>query len=111
MSAVLQDEPAPIDASDADHAAELLRDILLRGDRESIADLRDELTALEHRLADRDQLVSLLAPVLNRALSRSARDTEAQLVAALYPVFFPLMRRAIRGWFEHQIDRFRTALG
>lgn len=95
----------------ANEAADLLRDLLLRSDRESIAGLRAELAAIHRELHDRDQLVELLMPVLNRALARSARDSEAQLVAALHPVFFPLFRRAVRAWFEQQIERFRTALG
>lgn len=110
MPAVPDEALATADEA-ADEAADLLRDLLLRSDRESIAGLRDELAAMHRELHDRDQLAALLMPVLNRALARSARDTEAQLVAALHPIFFPLFRRAVRAWFEHQVERFRSALG
>ena len=92
-------------------AAELLRDILLRADRATLADVQSQLTELRQQMNDRTRAAAELAPALNRALARNARETQDQMVAALYPIFFPLLRRAIRGWFERVVDDFKSLFG
>ncbi|HQV68326.1 MAG TPA: hypothetical protein PLJ62_09520 [Thermoflexales bacterium] len=106
-------EPAvdEITASTVDEAAELLREILLRSDRAAIADVQAQLEDLRNQMNDRVRAATDLAPALNRALARNARETQDQMVAALYPIFFPLVRRAIRGWFEKAVDDFRSLFG
>jgi vacuolar-type H+-ATPase subunit H len=94
-----------------DEAAELLRDILLRADRATLADVQSQLTELRQQMNDRTRAAAELAPALNRALARNARETQDQMVAALYPIFFPLLRRAIRGWFERVVDDFKSLFG
>lgn len=94
-----------------DEATELLREILLRGDRAMLADLQIQLAQLRDQMNDRSRAAAELASALNRALARNARETQDQMVAALYPIFFPLVRRAIRGWFERVIDDFRSLFG
>lgn len=106
-------EPAVDEAAAGavDEATELLREILLRGDRAAIADVQAQLEELRRQMNDRARAATELAPALNRALARNARETQDQMVAALYPIFFPLVRRAIRGWFERVADDFRSLFG
>lgn len=104
-----QAEDSAVEA--VDEAVELLREILLRGDRATLAGVQTQLTELRDQLNDRSRAATELAPALNRALARNARETQDQMVAALYPIFFPLVRRAIRGWFDRAIDDFRSLFG
>jgi hypothetical protein len=93
-----------------DEATELLRDILLHSDRQTIEDIRSQLQDLQSQLHDRDRLTEWISPVFNRVMAHNVRETQPQLVAAMYPLFFPLMRRAVGAWFQRLFEPIRNLL-
>ena len=76
----------------ADPSLEDLRQILFG---QQVARLEGELDDLEQRLADRDALIALVAPVLSDAIRRKIRDAREEMIEALYPVIGQAVVRAV----------------
>lgn len=79
----------------ADTSADLLREILLRGDRQRTDDLHAQVADLERQVTDKDALIALLMPVLGDVLRQKIRDAREEMVEALYPIIGQVVVRAV----------------
>ena len=79
----------------ADPGLEALREILLKRDRQQIAQNEAALKALEQRINDKDALVATITPVLGDAIRIKIRDSREEMVEALYPIIGKLVVRAV----------------
>lgn len=90
----------PPDADDL--AMELLRDLLFGEYRQQIARMRAEvndlqglLDALELQINDKEALVNTITPVIADAIRTNIRESQSEMVDALYPIMGKLVQRSV----------------
>lgn len=79
----------------SDDELELLRLLLLQADRTRTDTLRQEVTALEERLADPEKLVETMRPILGDLIRANIESNREEMVEALYPIIGRLVTRAV----------------
>lgn len=89
-------------AAPGDEAMELLRDLLFGEYRQQIARMRAEvndlqglLDALELQINDKEALVSTITPVIAEAIRTNIRESQSEMVDALYPIMGKLVQRSV----------------
>lgn len=89
-------------AAAGDEAMELLRDLLFGEYRQQIARMRAEvndlqglLDALEVQINDKEALVSTITPVIAEAIRTNIRESQSEMVDALYPIMGKLVQRSV----------------
>jgi hypothetical protein len=97
-----------------DGAIEDLRALLLRADRQQLADLQARLADVEQRVGDADAMIAAITPLLSEMIRRSIRDAREQMIEALYPIIGQVVMRAvseaIRDLARSVDERMRHAL-
>ena len=89
----MDNDSSPLPGDDA--ALEALRDILIRHDRERVAQLAAQVAELERRINDREALVATITPALGAAIRRKIRDAREEMIEALYPIIGQTVVRAV----------------
>jgi hypothetical protein len=81
---------------------ELLRDLLFGEYRQQIARMRAEvndlqglLDALEVQINDKEALVNTITPVIADAIRTNIRESQSEMVDALYPIMGKLVQRSV----------------
>lgn len=85
-----------------DLAMELLRDLIFGEYRQQIARMRAEvnelqglLDALEVQINDKEALVNTITPVIADAIRTNIRESQSEMVDALYPIMGKLVQRSV----------------
>jgi hypothetical protein len=85
-----------------DPAMELLRDLIFGEYRQQIARMRAEvqelqgvLDALEAQINDKEALVNTITPVIADAIRTNIRESQSEMVDALYPIMGKLVQRSV----------------
>jgi BMFP domain-containing protein YqiC len=85
-----------------DPAMELLRDLIFGEYRQQIARMRAEvqelqgvLDALEAQINDKEALVNTITPVIADAIRTNIRESQSEMVDALYPILGKLVQRSV----------------
>jgi len=78
-----------------DAPLETLRDILLREQTQRIAELEGRVAKLEGQTTDPDAIMQQISPVLAPAIGRVVRESQEDMVGALYPLIGRLVMRAV----------------
>lgn len=83
-------------------AMELLRDLIFGEYRQQIARMRAQvselqglLDALEVQINDKEALVSTITPVIADAIRTNIRESQSEMVDALYPIMGKLVQRSV----------------
>lgn len=87
----------------ADEATlELLRDLLFGEYRQQVARMRTEVTELqslldnlEVQINDKEALVTTITPVIATAIRTNIRESQSEMVDALYPILGKLVQRSV----------------
>ncbi|MCE7979913.1 MAG: hypothetical protein DYG89_01870 [Caldilinea sp. CFX5] len=102
-SAVTPPVTSPVTSLGADDLAmELLRDLIFGEYRQQIAKMRAQvnelqglLDALEGQINDKEALVSTITPVIADAIRTNIRESQSEMVDALYPIMGKLVQRSV----------------
>lgn len=96
-----QDLPATQAATD-EATMELLRDLLFGEYRQQVALMRREVNGLqtllddlEAQLNNQEALVATIKPVIASAIRTNIRDSQSEMVDALYPILGKLVQRSV----------------
>jgi hypothetical protein len=89
-----EDAPGPA-GSGSDSSLEVVRDILLRHQRQRIDELEAGARTLRRRLEDKDALIATITPVLGDAIRRRIGEAREEMIEALYPIIGQLVARAV----------------
>jgi len=96
------DEPAVTPTGAEELAMELLRDLIFGEYRQQIAKMRVEvnelqglLDALEVQINDKEALVNTITPMIADAIRTNIRESQSEMVDALYPIMGKLVQRSV----------------
>jgi len=92
----------PGQANSEDATMELLRDLLFGDYRQQVARMRAEvnelqslLDELEVQINNKEALVATITPVIASAIRTNIRDSQSEMVDALYPILGKLVQRSV----------------
>lgn len=99
------DSPLPFaeqQVNDAEATLEILRDLIFGEYRQQVARMRAEvnelqtlLADLEVQLNDKEALVATITPVIADAIRTNIRESQNEMVDALYPIMGKLVQRSV----------------
>lgn len=107
LSPLIIDEAVPATTTEAltgtdEVVMELLRDLIFGEYRQQIARMRAQvgelqglLDALEGQINDKEALVSTITPVIADAIRTNIRESQSEMVDALYPIMGKLVQRSV----------------
>ena len=85
-----------------DASLELLRDLIFGEYRQQVARMRAEvselqslLDGLEEQINDKQALVATITPVIADAIRTNIRDSQSEMIDALYPIMGKLVQRSV----------------
>jgi len=93
---------APGQANSEEASMELLRELLFGDYRQQVARMRAEVSSLqslldelEVQINNKEALVATITPVIASAIRTNIRDSQSEMVDALYPILGKLVQRSV----------------
>lgn len=90
---------------------DLLRDILLTGNKERIAELERQIRQLSGQLNEKEQLLALLEPIIGDLLDNKIRNSGDEMADALSPIMGEAIRRQVVDARDDVVDALYPVVG
>lgn len=97
--------------ADKDIALRRLKDILLSEDQKRLAELEDELEALQEQIADKESLIETLDPVIADVLDRKIVNSKDEFADILAPVIGSSIKKQVSEAKDDIVDALYPVIG